>query len=158
MAGPVPVTGAVWGEFFYGAQFKIEGVLQSDTCDLNNVQFGAQGQFTPQLGLNAKAQIGVGISGLLSAGIRGMLNLVTVGVPVNVGLLVKMKNIANNMQAALAFSADVDLALATLSGYLAVYIDVLFFEEEWEIFAWNGLSETIDLMPTLTAELPLVVM
>jgi hypothetical protein len=156
MAGPVPITGAVWGEFFYGAKFNVEGILQSETCDPTNIQFGAKGTFTPQLGLNAKAQIGVGISGLLSAGIRGMLNLVTVGVPVNVQLLIKMKSIANNMQAHLGFSADVDLMLATLSGYLSLYVEFLFFEEEWELFSWSGVSETIDLMPTLSTDLPLV--
>jgi hypothetical protein len=114
------------------------------------------GTFTPEAGLNAKAQVGVGITGVVSAGIRGVVNLVTVGVPVTVGLTATVMNIANEVQAALQFAGKIDLRLATLSGYIAVYIEILFVEEEWELFRWEGPSATLHLMEPLKVELPLV--
>jgi len=142
-AGPIPITGAVWGEFFYGARFDIALLAQTNpNCDMQAVKLGATAIFTPQLGLNAKAQVGIGISGLLSAGIRGLVNLVTVGVPVTVTLSTTIKNISESAQLMLGFDLDVGLSLSTLSGWLAVYVEFLMFEEEFIFFEWNGVGPT----------------
>ena len=46
---------------------------------------------------------------------------------------------------------------STLSGYVAVYIEFLFYTDEWEIFEWSGLSTEVALMdPALEADLPMV--
>lgn len=143
-AGPVPITGAVWGEFFYGARFDVALVAGTNpNCDMQAVKLGATAIFTPQLGLNAKAQVGIGISGLLSAGIRGLVNLVTVGVPVTVTLSTTIKNISESAQLMLGFDLDVGLSLSTLSGWLAVYVEFLMFEEEFIFFEWNGVGPTV---------------
>lgn len=159
MAGPVPVTMAVWGEFFYGAKLGLEPITEA-SCDMSKMKFGSKVIFTPEVGLNAKAQVGVGISGLLSAGIRGMVNLLTVGVPVEVTLSTKMAQIKNQLHNSLGFDLDVKLALSTLSGYLALYVEFLMFEEEFVLFRWNGLGpEEISLLgKPLQTELPLFVM
>lgn len=143
-AGPVPITGAVWGEFFYGARFDVALIAETNpNCDMQAVKLGATAIFTPQLGLNAKAQVGIGISGLLSAGIRGLVNLVTVGVPVTVTLSTTIKNISESAQLMLGFDLDVGLSLSTLSGWLAVYVEFLMFEEEFIFFEWNGVGPTV---------------
>jgi hypothetical protein len=156
MAGPVPITGAVWGEFFYGAKLKAVARTEA-TCDMSKMTFGATATFTPEVGLNAKAQVGVGISGLLSVTIRGMVNLLTVGVPVEVGLNTKLVDFGGQLKQSLGFTVDVRLSLATLSGYLALAIEALFIEEEFVLFRWNGLGpEEISLLgKPLEANLPL---
>src|SRR5690606_34505421 len=56
MAGPVPVTMAVWGEFFYGAKLGLEPITEA-SCDMSKMKFGSKVIFTPEVGLNAKAQV-----------------------------------------------------------------------------------------------------
>jgi hypothetical protein len=155
--GPVPVTGAAWGEIVLGADFGVEGVLQSQTCSADDVTFGAKGSFIPWLRVDGRAQVGVGISGLLSAGVRATLNLITLKVPVDISLVTRMKDIAGQVQAALKFHAQISMTLGTLSGAISLYLEFLMFTEEFELFSWNGIGPaTIPLMPPLDAELPLV--
>jgi hypothetical protein len=155
--GPVPVTGAAWGELGLGADFAVKGVLKSQTCSADDVTFGAEGSFIPWVKLDARAQVGVGISGLLSAGVRATLNLITLRVPVEVSLLARLKDVAGQMQAALKFHAEMSMTLGTLSGAISLYLEFLFFTEEFELFSWQGIGPaTIPLMPPLEAELPLV--
>ena len=155
MAGPIPISGSVWGEFFMGANLAIDVVSKSESCDMNQLQFGVTGEVVPEVGLNAKAQVGVGIAGLLSAGIRGMVNLVTIGVPVKADLNTKIVN----GEATFNFGLDLQLALSTLSGWLAVYVEFLIFEEEFELFRWNGVGpHKISLLgEPLSVEIPLFV-
>jgi hypothetical protein len=162
MAGFVPITGAVWGEFFLGAKLGLEAITeaggQPPNCNMDQLKFGAKTTFTPEVGLNAKAQIGIGISGLMSAGVRGLVNLVTLGVPVQVGLTKSFDTVKRRAQ--LDFDLSVKLALSTLSGWLAVYVEFLFFEEEFVLFRWSGLGpEEIDLLgKPIKVKLPLFVM
>ena len=159
MAGPVPITIAGWGGMFFGASMSASATLQDKkgTCNPKNVKFAIKGMFEPQVGLNGYAQAGVGISGVVSAGIRGELNLVTLGVPVHAGLVAKRKKFSAGTQPVLDFAADIALRLATLSGSLSLYVEVLMATDEWELFHWNGVSSRIDLMdPKLNAELPLL--
>jgi hypothetical protein len=161
MAGPVPITGAVWGEFELGADLRIEPVAQAGPdCDMNQLKFGVDAGFVPLAALNAKAQVGVGISGVLSAGIRGMVNLVTVGVPVSVGISSRIENPNNAPETKLGFNLDVQLALSTLSGYISVYVEMLMLQEEFILFRWNGLGPTeISLLgEPVETELPLFVL
>jgi hypothetical protein len=146
MAGPIPITGAIWGELFYGASFEFDEVAKAAKCNANKVKFTADGTFEPLIGLNGKAQVGVGVSGLLSAGIRGMVNLVTLGLPLEAKLDVIGTKVKGTEQMALRFRSHLDLALSTLSGYISLYIEVLFWSDEWELFSWSGLSTEITLM------------
>jgi hypothetical protein len=156
MAGFVPITGALWGEVMYGVKLKMLGELSSKSCAKDDVTFGLHTTFTPYIGVDGRAQIGVGISGLLSAGIRGTLNILTVGVPLDIDLVVKGKKIAEQIKATLFFDAKLSLTLSTLAGRISAYIEFLVFEEEWELFSWSGIGPaTISLMEPLHAELPL---
>jgi len=165
MAGPVPISGSVWGEFAYGADLQVSGVSKASTgpggqCTTDDVQFGVTAAFVPYVGLNAKAQVGVGIAGLVSAGIRGMINLVTIGVPVTSTLTTKIATDANGSRVDLNFDLDVRLSVETLSGYISVYVELLMFEEEFVLFRWNGVGPaSVSLLgKPLKVELPLGVM
>jgi hypothetical protein len=159
MAGPVPISVAGWGALMFGAELDASAKLgeTKNKCDAQHVQFALTGKFEPSIGVWGYAEVGVGITGVLSAGIRGALELVSLGVPVKTKLAAKNMNIDGNLQPALDFTASVALSLSTLSGYISLYVEVLFFSDEWEIFRWTGVSDTIQLMdPKLEASLPLL--
>ncbi|HWB76590.1 MAG TPA: hypothetical protein VG755_16605 [Nannocystaceae bacterium] len=159
MAGPIPISVAGWGALQFGAELDASAKLaaKQNDCKPQNVKFALTGKFEPSIGVWGYAEVGVGITGILSAGIRGALEIVSVGLPVRAALKMMEMNIDGNKQPALDFTASVGLSLSTLSGYIALYIEVLFFSDEWEIFRWNGVSDTIQLMdPKLEAELPLL--
>lgn len=158
MAGPVPLTGSVWGALSYGFNFHFEGIAESPSCDVDDIRFGMQSKLTPWIAADGFAEVGVGVSGFASVGIRGMINLVTVALPVSVELIVAMKNISQQAQATLVFDAGMNLTLATLAGSISLYIEVLGFDEEWELFRWNGIGPAVIplISPKLHAEMPLV--
>lgn len=154
-AGPVPITGSAWGEVVYGA--TLSASTKVPTCSATNPKFGVNASFEPFVMVNGRAQVGIGISGLVSAGVRGMLNLVYLSLPFTVGLSTGTKQIAGETQGVLDFDMGLSLTLATLSGRLSLYLEFLFYEEEWELFRWRGVGPAkLDLMPPVHVELPLV--
>ena len=68
-----------------------------------------------------------------------------------------MKNVLEQAQPTFKFDVSMDLTLATLSGSISLYIEFIGFEEELELFRWNGIGPTkIPLIqPALHAEMPL---
>ena len=133
-AGPVPITASVWAELFFGAGMSANARFGG--CGATDV--AAELATGPLAAIGAKAQAGVGISGIASAGIRGYLNLITLGLPFEIGL--ELKN------GAVQFGGGLDLTLASLSGYLALYIEYLIGEDEFEIVSWEGIGpEEIEL-------------
>jgi len=153
----IPITGAAWGELGAAVIANAKIKVNSECKNPQSIQFGIDGSLTPTFFANGLAQVGVGVSGVASAGIRGMLNLVTVGVPLDVGLGLGIKNYDGGAkQVMLDFSAKIGLTLATLSGYLALYIEVIGADAEHVLFRWNGLGpKRIELMKPLTVEVPL---
>lgn len=159
MAGPIPITGSVWGSLLYGVAASADAKLHSSTskCDAKNVKFTLSGTLSPILMLSGYAQVGVGVTGLVSAGIRGTLNLVTLSTPFTTKLAAKSMTVDGNPQAAVAFDASLDLVLSTLSGSISLYIEFFFASEEWNLFKWSGVSDQIALIdPAIRADLPLV--
>lgn len=156
MAGPVPVTGAAWGELSYAniVRFTPQAPVG---CDFKNPGFGLRLGFQPTFLANARAQIGVGISGLVSAGIRGSVNLLTLALPLEFGMFGKVKKISGNNQGVLELDLSAGLTLATLSGRISAYLEFLFYEEEWELFRWNGIGPAkFELLPPLSTTIPLI--
>ncbi|HWB74894.1 MAG TPA: hypothetical protein VG755_08055 [Nannocystaceae bacterium] len=157
-AGPVPITGSAWASIFFGATLSARGELASarKQCDPEQVTFGIDGRLEPQLGVDGRAQVGVGIGGVASAGIRGAVQIVSVGLPVHVGLHAQETKVAGERQLELDFVADIALRLSTLAGRLALYVEYPFGSEEWELFEWSGIHERLELTdPALRADLPL---
>jgi hypothetical protein len=159
MAGPVPITGSVWGSLMYGATASADAKLASTTskCDADSIKFMVDGTVAPFFMVSGYAEVGVGVAGIASAGIRGMLNLVTVSLPFDAKLEAKTMSVMGNNQASVAFDASLSLLLSTLSGKISLYIEFLFASEEWELFSWSGLTDEIDLIdPAIHTELPAV--
>ena len=153
----IPITGAAWGELGAGVLAKAKIKVNSECVDPKSMQFGIDGSLTPTFFANGLAQVGIGVSGVASAGVRGLLNLVTVGVPLDVGLGLGLENYDGGaQQVTLDFSAQIGLTLATLSGYLALYVEVVGADAEHVLFRWNGLGpKRIELMKPLTVEVPI---
>ncbi|MBK9752412.1 MAG: hypothetical protein IPO88_02700 [Nannocystis sp.] len=154
-AGPIPITGAAWGELLYGAGLELTATVPA--CNVNNPNFAITAAFVPTIMANAHAQVGVGISGVVSAGIRGALNLVTLSLPFKLGLKTGTQQIANETQPVLSFDMNLVMTLGTLAGRLSLYIEFLLYEQEWELFRWRGVGPAeLKLMPPVKVSLPLV--
>lgn len=148
MAGPVPITGAAWAELLYGAGFTAKAGVP-DKCTQDLKVFEAEIAFVPFLALDGAVSIGVGISGIASAGVKGALNLITLTVPLTARTWLSPG--ANN-QMDLNFGVGADLTLATLSGRLSLYIEFMLMEEEFELFRWGGLGPYKFPLLSLVAE------
>lgn len=156
MAGPVPITGAAWGELLYGTSLRF-GAKAPSGCNSADPSFGLNAAFVPFFAANARAQVGVGITGIVSAGIRGTLNLLTIGLPFTVNLQQRLKQVSGESLPHLDFDLDLALELASLAGRMSLYLEFLLYEEEWELFRWRGVGPaSVDLMPKLTVSMPLL--
>jgi hypothetical protein len=101
-----------------------------------NHEFGPLLQVTPSASLSGVAEAGVGIAGIASVGVRGELTMVDLQIPATTSLTVKMP--AGGTTPNLDFQVGVDGSLATLSGSLGVYFQILMWSEENNLFTWPG--------------------
>lgn len=147
----VPISGELWGELLFGSTVGMSGKASS-SCNASNPTFALRGGYMPFFGAYGIGQVGVGISGIVSAGIRATLTLITVGMPLEVGMEVKKKQ----SKQVLSFDSQVSLMLSTLSGRVSLYIEFLLYDEEWELFRWNGIGPLqAKLMAPLSVDVPL---
>jgi hypothetical protein len=147
----VPVSGELWGELLFGSMLSAQGKAPTG-CNPSNPEFSIGATYTPFFAAFGTGQVGVGISGIVSAGIRATLTLINVGFPVDVNFRVKT---ANNQQS-LSFDSQVSVTVQTLSGRVSLYVEFLMFDEEFELFRWNGIGPAkAALMPKLTVDVPL---
>jgi len=143
--GPVPASASAWIELFMGASISADG--NAGTC-ANGGDLLVEVTAGPEVRVNGRAQVGVGIAGLVSAGIRGKLNLVRLGLPFRVAL--------ERVGYAIQFSSGLDMLLSTLSGSISLYVEYIIGEEEFELFSWNGLGpETITLLELEPVSMPM---
>jgi len=141
MVGPVPVSGEVWGELMFASSLSVGGNASTE-CTVTAPRFALDGGYMPSFTASGNGKVGVGIAGLVSAGIRATLTLVRIGTPLEFGIAMSSKDGKPSVQ----FTSDVSLYLATLGGRVSLYIEFLLYEEEFELFRWKGLSHTIPLM------------
>lgn len=150
--GPVPVTGSLWGSLIAGYSLSAKGAAPTGTCS-NIGALEVSGGFTPFVTATGNGDVGVGVGGIVSAGIRAALTLVNVSLPLTVGM--KVQGSGNDTK--LVFGSELDLTLSTLGGRMSLYIEFLLYDEEWELFRWNGIGPaTVHLMPELSVEMPIV--
>ena len=153
MSWAFQITGSAWAEAHYGVEFKAEAVLDTPKCDLNEVEFGIETSVEPSFAFHGFAQVGIGIGGLASAGVRGMVNLITLSTPVDASLTTRAKPDGNTN---LDFGVGLDMALGTLSGKLMLYVEAFLAEETFTLFSWSGITVRFPLMKPLETSLPLV--
>ncbi|WP_106093399.1 hypothetical protein [Enhygromyxa salina] len=146
----VPISGQLWGELLFGSALTMSGEAGA-SCE-GGPKFGIRATYMPLFAAYGLGQVGVGVAGVVSAGVRASLTLVMVGVPLEVGMQVKTKQ----GKQVLSFDSQVSLLLSTLAGRVSLYIEFLMFDEEWELFRWDGFGPLkADLMPRLGVEVPL---
>lgn len=154
MVGPVPVSGQVWGELSFGSAIDVGGVANNPAaCDPTNLKFGVTAGYTPYFRASGVGQVGVGISGLVSAGIRAAVTLIQLATPVTFGVNMSTKG----NKPSVSFDADVDLLLSTLGGRVSLYLEFLLYEEEFELFRWRGVAADANLLE-LDANVPVQVL
>jgi hypothetical protein len=155
--GGVPVTGSLWGEMGLGYAISAKGNVASGCNDIDDIRFGVTGGFGPVLSAVGRANVGVGVAGIVSAGISAALTIVRIELPMNISLSMKPADPKKSGdEPKLVFGSSLDLLLSTLSGRMSLYVEFLMFSEEWELFRWSGLGPTtVHLMPKQAVELPM---
>lgn len=147
----VPISGQLWGELMFTSTIGMSGKV-STSCDTTSPQFAVKANYTPGFSAHGLGQVGIGIAGVASAGIRAALTLVSIELPIDVGMKVATKG----DQQVLSFDSELSLRLATLAGRVSLYIEFLMYDEEWELFRWKGFGPAkVRLMPNLTVDVPL---
>ena len=152
MAGPVPITGAVWVELRYGANVDLMAKTPKQ-CDANLTLYEATASFIPWAELDAVMTVGVGITGIAYVGVRGDLNILRPSIPLTATTALSF---GDNSTINLQFAMSGDLLVSTLSGRLSLYIEFLFWDHEFELFRWNGLGPyKVHLFDVVSEKLPL---
>lgn len=141
MVGPVPVSGQVYGVLTFGSALSVGGKA-SQGCSATSPKFAVSGSYMPFFAASGIGKVGVGIAGLVSAGIRASLTLAMIGTPITFGMSTGSKDGGPSLD----FSSSIDLMLASLGGRVSLYLEFLLYEEEFELFRWKGLSHNIPLM------------
>ncbi len=141
LVGFVPVSGQVWGELMYGSGLEVGGTA-STSCSTTQPKFGVKGAYIPVFMAFGNGKVGVGIAGLVSAGIRASLLLAMISTPIDFELGIGSKNGIP----AVTFGSDLRLMLGTLGGRVSLYLEFLLYEEEFELVRWKGLFSDIPLM------------
>ena len=140
-AGPIPITGSVWAELSYGANATAKADTGSN-CNADMTKFEARAGFEPYFNLSGALSLGVGIGGIVSAGIRGYLTLIDARLPIEARTWLSGSDTARKLN----FAVDAALNLSSLGGRLALYVEFLFYEEEWELFHWRGVHTSVPLL------------
>jgi hypothetical protein len=139
--GPIPIVVKAGAVASAGLAVNGGGRGQNScgSTAYQSVGFSIENQVVPYAKADAFAEGGVGfdIGGIVgaSAGIRVVLNLVTLSVPLATRFDVGGDNGVN-------LYANAAAAIDALSGYVSLYAEVefLFFSDSWEVelFSWNG--------------------
>jgi hypothetical protein len=148
----VPISGEMWGELLFGTALELGGSASTD-CNSDMPTFAISAGYGPMFAAWGLGQVGVGISGIASAGVRAALNLIMIHLPAKVD----MKTVKRGNSAKVNFASDLALTLATLSGRVSLYVEFFTFDEEFELFRWKGFGPAkATLMPLMAGDVPLI--
>lgn len=147
----VPISGQLWGELLFGSVLEMHGTV-SGACPekVTNPEFGVHARYMPFFGAFGIGQVGVGIAGIASAGIRASLNLIVMGLPIDVNMQAGMTTEGKKSFPTVSFASQLSLMLSTMSGRVSLYVEFLMFDEEFELFRWKGFSTEVPLMPKIS--------
>jgi hypothetical protein len=133
MVGPVPLT--------------VEGSIDG-TVGLEHIAAAPAGDFsvdlqlTPFAGLDADVALGVGIRGVLAAGVSGHLNLIDVEVPTSASI---DQAIHIPTGRTLDWALESDVEVTTLSGSISLWAEVLWARYSRRIANWTGDHDVFGL-------------
>jgi len=151
LLGPVPVTVSAGGGISFGTKLK-PSVQVPKGCEHQIKEMGVELSFTPHVGAGAFVAGGVGVPGCEVA-IRTDVNLVDLGVPVNVRLGVENDK-KDGPQ--LEFGVGVDGVLTSLGGKVSLEFQFIAWNELVTLFKWSGLGPyDFEIVPEIGGKYPL---
>ncbi len=155
--GPIPCYISGYAELSLDVEATAQVDLPTDCTrpvGYPGHKFGPRLQVTPSASLAGVAEAGVGIAGIISVGVRGELTIVDLQVPITTSLTVDAPK--GKDPAMLNFGIGVDGFLTTLGGAISVYFQLLFFDEEIELFSWGGIGPSkFQIVPSFHTKVPL---
>ena len=131
MVGPVPISVSI--DFDVRGRLAVAGTLN---------QFGGDLYLTPTGGIYTTVSVGVGVNGVLAAGVRGELDLLTVSLPVEGKANWTYARAGTSGTDTLTTFTSANLDLSTLDGGLSLYADVGPLEYVYAIpgTSWTGIQ------------------
>jgi hypothetical protein len=149
----VPVTLRGWATFHAGIDYTIAASVDRPNVDslILKVQkdptpFQLANTIEPYAEVDGNLSVAIGVPGL-EVGVKGSLELIKLGLPYTTSAAVQFFNggaTVANKSAGNRFTAQqgLDFTLQSLSGSVSGFVEFLFYEDEAEIFGWNGLTST----------------
>lgn len=152
---PVTIRGGVAGRI--GASVGLGmGQPKGGSCSTADVLL--EGHFTPYVGVDAFASVSIDAL-IIEAGIKVTLVLVQADLPLDVAVSVDGVQAGSVLGAQMAVSANLDLVLSILSGWVSAFVEICYligceyFEEI--LFRWDGPRFTQNLF-SVGFEVPLL--
>ena len=164
--GPIPVNVRAWATMTYGVHMGATGeIVRVCGKNDNESRMVVRAGIEPYLELDANAELSAGIPDICEVGVRGHLELLRVGLPLEGHIGVLFKSIDQIKQEKIDHPKRSDhkpagmyldtgtsffFNFGSLDGYLSLYgtIDYLFDTAHFSrtILAWDGLHERVPLM------------
>ena len=141
---PISLEAGIAGKVGVDVRLTVEGGL---TCQEDHfTAVDAETSVTPYAELTAYAEVGVDLL-FIEVGARVNLTIVAIRVPFSAGLALELY--ANDTPPRLYLTANsrLDVEFRALDGSVVIYVD--FWPvgyEDYELFRWDGLSESINLV------------
>jgi hypothetical protein len=133
MVGPVPLT----------VEGSVDGTVGiSHTSSAPSGDFSVDLTMTPFAGLDADVALGVGVRGVLAAGVSGHLNVLDVEVPTSASIDQALR-IDSGRTLDWALESDVDVT--TMSGSISLWAELLWARYSRRIANWSGDHDTFGL-------------
>lgn len=136
MVGPIPVTLEAGSVVSAGVDLSTTGII-GDTCSQKNVPppFSLLATIAPRAKADAFGQAGVDLVAV-SAGVRIDLNLLTLGLPLDVGFKTDASNVV--------FDTRADLVASALAGSVSLFAEIRYVvgsdTYELPVFSWSGVQ------------------
>jgi hypothetical protein len=149
----VPVTLRGWATFHAGIDYTISASVDRPNVDSSLIKvqkdptpFQLANTIEPYAEVDGNLSVAIGVPGL-EVGVKGSLQLIELGLPYTSSAAVQFFNggaTVSNKSAGNRFTAKqgLDFTLQSLSGSVSGFVEFLFYEDEAEIFGWNGLTST----------------
>jgi hypothetical protein len=158
MIGPVPITISAFAGLDGGYAIGVAATHGATTCQAStgdepdltrDFDLGVAFNVTPWASLYVGAEAALS-AGFISAGVRGQVELLRVGVPLTLATALRSHPEQPERFLTLTTEGTLDLELSSLSGKVGAFveIDAVFASKSWEFtfFEWAGPSTRLTLL------------
>jgi hypothetical protein len=133
MLGPIPLT----------VEGTVDGTIGvTHDADASTLAFALDTTVEPFCELDADVALGVGITGVVAAGVSGHLNVLDVSVPTNASI---EQAIYTTQGRTLDWSLESDVDVTTLSGSISLWVELLWERYSRRIANWSGDHDSFGL-------------